>query len=225
MSNIKHKCQAAVKGLLEFIERIVTWITQSNDFLESTGFEQDQRVWTGKEGLLLFETELFLTTDTLPIYYNFYNTIIEFSKEATPQPDVWSNLDIAMNNYNNYNVENDNNESNNNNNNSDEKDKQKYITNLISLCRPVLEKLFLVLRLMMEKNSNNIDSYRVVIQKGRDQKTQKIDFTLNLWCLSAHITFRNISAECHSINLSRNEYDGKNTNIPPVVIFIKVKIH
>lgn len=160
-----------------------SWIERSRAHLESNGYEVEIRMWSGREALVVFESEIDLTNETLDIYQQFYHHIVNF----TEKNEATNYSDMAL-------LEEDT--------NFKSKRIQALITQLFSVCKTVLERLFIVLRFMMKKNSSDIECYRVVIERSRHPKSHKFELTLKMWCLSAHVAFQCFAEECHSIILT-----------------------
>jgi hypothetical protein len=176
-------CRAQASGLREFVQKISAWINRSSNSLQSNGYEVEIRAWSGREALVVFESEIDLTNETLDIYEQHYRHIVKFTEknETTEYPDM-----VFLEESTNFKT----------------KRIKNLITRLFSTCKIVLERLFIVLRFMMKKNSSNIECYRVVIERSRHQKSYKFELTMKLWCLSAHVAFQSFAEQCHSIILT-----------------------
>jgi hypothetical protein len=162
--------------------------------MERSDHDLEHCTWTGREALIVFENEIDLTIETLAIFEQFYKTILQDTEKD--EPTHWTDVDIAGP------AVVDSSSIPFSSSKKPSQRTQQLIMSLFSNCKIVLERFFVVMRFMTKKDSNNIDSYRVVIQRSRNSKTGKIESSLNLWCLSAHIAFETFSSQCHSIILT-----------------------
>lgn len=72
----------ACKALQELLSQLLHWVNTCADTSTTSSssgqtFNEDQNVWDGVEALELFETHLSLSLETLEIYQQHFNTLVE----------------------------------------------------------------------------------------------------------------------------------------------------
>eukprot|EP01041_Mallomonas_annulata_P001956 gene1956-3796_t len=211
----------AFKSLLELLEKLLLWLDKTYKLLQSMDMKSDENIWHGEEAAEILEIELGLDINTLPIYEEYFKTVMHDN----------DNVALLLNN-------NDNNDDNNDTKAIQYEEKANE-AKLSSTSCSVVKSLLLTARYMLGRNKMYLTDYKLVIQQNRDRfQTNnnnssnntttsngiKWDFSLNIWCLNAAVSFADLNEQCHSLlltsgTLSPLDSFAKELGIPfPVIV-------
>ena len=167
----------AFKAFLQLLSRLETWMKSMEDIIPSdssnninkNNFMKEQNEWDGVEAIDIFERHLGLTFDTLQVYQQHLQDIIQ------QQDDLMTAL-----------LQFDSSEE------EEEPLPTQHQQKIPSFTLNLLKGLFVSLNHLLNNNGVHAADFRVVLLKrtvfSNNARKEVIDF--NIWCLNAAVVFR-----------------------------------